>query len=134
MMTDNSANETLKELIAGIIVYGTIVQIPVCFIATGNLSYLSFGLWIGVVVAVGMAIHMKRSIEDALDLGEAGAAKHMRKMYALRYVVVAIVFGATVYFDVGSPITLLVGVLGLKIGAYLQPYTHKVLLKLKKSK
>ena len=69
-----------------------------------------------------------------LDLGEAGAAKHMRKMYALRYTAVVIAFGATVYFDVGSPITLLIGVMGLKIGAYLQPYTHKVLLKLKKSK
>ncbi|WP_461809877.1 hypothetical protein [Faecalimonas sp.] len=133
-MINNSADETLKELIVGIIVYGTIVQILVCFIATGNLSYFSLGLWIGVVVAIGMAFHMKRSIEDALDLGEAGAAKHMRKMYTLRYVSVAIIFGATVYFDVGSPITLLVGVLGLKIGAYLQPYTHKVLLKLKKSK
>ena len=81
-----------------------------------------------------MSIHMKRNIEDALDYDERGAVKHMRKGYVFRYALVALLFGATVYFEVGNPITLLVGVMGLKIGAYIQPITHKVLQKLQKSK
>lgn len=92
------------------------------------------GSRIGLAAAVGMGIHLKRSIEDALDYGEEGAVKHMRKTYAFRYAMVALVFGVTVYFEIGHPLMLLVGIMGLKIGAYLQPVTHKVLNKLQKSK
>lgn len=130
---NKSADETLKELIAGIAVYGVAAQI-VCFFVADNLRYVSFGLWIGIAVAIGFGIHLKRSIEDALDYGESGAVKHMRKSYAFRYAVTAVIFGAAVYFEVGHPIALLAGVMGLKIGAYVQPYTHRVLKKLQKSK
>lgn len=130
---NNSADKTIKELIIGIIAYGVLAQI-ICFFAAENLRYVSFGLWIGIGVAVGFAIHLKRSIEDSLDYGESGAVKHMRKTYAVRYTVTAIILGAAVYFEIGHPIALLAGVMGLKIGAYVQPYTHKVLNKLQKSK
>ena len=130
---NNSANETLKELLTGIILYGAIAQI-ICLIMTEHKLYVSIGLWIGVITGIGIAIHMKRSIEDALDLGVEHAEKHMKKMYALRYAVTALVFGAAIYFHIGNPIAILIGVIGLKISAYLQPYTHKLILKLKKSK
>lgn len=81
-----------------------------------------------------MAIHMKHSIEDALDLGETGAVKHVRMTYALRITVVLILMGCVLYFDLGNPLTLLAGLIALKISAYLQPYMHKLFLKLKKSK
>ena len=78
-----------------------------------------------------MSIHMKRNIEDALDFDERGAVKHMRKGYVFRYALVALLFGVVIYMHIGNPITLLVGVMGLKIGAYIQPITHKVLQKFK---
>lgn len=127
---NNSADETLKELLIGIVFYGIVVQI-ICFFVTKDLLHATCGLWIGIAGAAGMAVHLKRSIEDALDLGEAGAIKHMRRTYALRYAAIAALFGATVYFKIGHPITLLAGVMGLKIGAYIQPITHKVLKKSK---
>lgn len=130
---NNSANETLKELLTGIILYGTAGQI-ICLLITEHKLYVSMGLWIGVLTGIGIAIHMKRSIEDALDLGEGNAEKHMKKTYAFRYAVTALVFGTAIYFHIGNPIAILIGVMGLKISAYLQPYTHKIILKLKKSK
>ena len=48
--------------------------------------------------------------------------------------VVIIAMGCVLYFDFGNPLTLLVGLIALKISAYLQPYMHKLFLKLKKSK
>lgn len=129
---NKSADDTLRELLAGILFWGAAAQI-ICFLDRERLIYTSIGLWIGIAAAAGMAVHMKRTIEDALDLGEQGAVKHMRKGYVLRYGLTALIFGASVYFEIGNPITLLVGVMGLKIGDYLQPVTHRVLCKLKKS-
>lgn len=126
-------DRTLGELIIGMLVLGGIVQI-ICAIAFQNDLYNAAGLWSGVLIGIGMSIHMKRSIEDALDLGEAGAAKHIRKTYALRMTVVIIVMGGVIYFDFGNPLTLLAGLITLKISAYLQPHMHKLFLKLKKDK
>lgn len=129
----NSADNTVKELAAGIIVYGILTQI-ICLVVTDNTLSVAAGLWIGIATALGMMIHMKRSIEDALDFGEEGAPKHMRKTYVIRLFVVAVVFGVTAYFQVGNIIAALIGVMSLKISAYLQPWTHRVFVRLQKSK
>ncbi len=126
-------DETLTELIVGIIFLGVIAQV-VCLIAFKDDLYNAIGLWSGSVIGIGMAIHMKRSIEDALDFGEEGAIKHIRKTYAFRMTVVIIVMGCLIYFDLGNPLTLLVGLITLKISAYLQPHIHKLFFKLRKSK
>ena len=126
-------DETLTELIVGIIFLGVIAQV-VCLIAFKDDLYNAIGLWSGSVIGIGMAIHMKRSIEDALDFGEEGAIKHIRKTYAFRMTVVIIVMGCLIYFDLGNPLTLLDGLITLKISAYLQPHIHKLFFKLRKSK
>ena len=48
----------------------------------------------------------------------------------LRYVIVVIVFFVMMKFNLGNLFTAFIGVLGLKISAYLQPFTHKFVLKL----
>ena len=106
----------------------------ICLVVTDNTLSVAVGLWIGIATALGMMIHMKRSIEDALDFGEEGAPKHMRKTYVIRLFVVAVVFGVTAYFQVGNIIAALIGVMSLKISAYLQPWTHRVFVRLQKSK
>lgn len=128
---NNSADKTLKELLCGMLFYGVAAQIICTIIDMDRLAYTTLGLWIGIGAAALMGIHMKRNIEDALDYDEKGAVKHMRKGYIFRYAMVAFLFGVVIYFEVGNPITLLVGVMGLKIGAYIQPITHRVLCRLK---
>ena len=80
-----------------------------------------------------MAIHLKRSIEDSLDLGVDGAVKHARTAYATRTVVTLIVIGLVVYFKIGNPFTVVLGIFPLKLSAYLQPLIHKVFLKFDKT-
>lgn len=117
---------TLLELLIGIILSGVILQIIVAIISKDYL-YNAIGLWSGVAIACFMAVHMKRSIEDVLDLGEEGGVKHMRSTYLVRMTIVAIAMGIVICFNLGNPITLLFGALTLKLAAYLQPYINKML-------
>ena len=118
-------NQTLLELLTGIIVLGVGIQI-VCLLVSKNYLYDAVGLWSGILLCCFSAIHMYRSIEDAVDLGEAGATKHVRLGYATRMVVTLLVAGAVIYFRIGNYVTLLIGVFPLKLAAYLQPFTHKL--------
>lgn len=130
---NKSVDQVLKELILGIFIYGGIVQI-IILLAVEERLYTSRGLWIGILVACFMGIHMKRSLEDALDLGADGAVKHARKCYGIRMGVVILAFGLTFYFRAGSVVSVFIGAMGLKISAYMQPYLHKVFQKVSKSK
>ena len=126
-------NDILTELLAGIISLGILTQI-VMLIAFENYLYNAIGLWAGIGIAVFMAIHLKRSIEDELDLGEEGAMKHARTAYATRMLITLIVLGVVIYFKLGNPITVVIGIFPLKLSAYLQPLIHKIFLKLDKTK
>lgn len=126
-------NTVLKGMIAVMILYGIVVQI-ICLFIPGDHLKMSVGLWIGVAAGIGMAVHIKSSLDEALDLGEEGAQKYMRKSYARRYLMVVVVFVAVSYLKIANILTLFAGVMGLKVSAYLQPVMHKLFLKLKKSK
>lgn len=124
-------DRTLLELLIGVVLVGVFSQI-VCLIFFKRHLYHAVGLWTGILISIGMAIHMQRSIEDGLDiLGEAGV-KHMKKAYLTRTAVAIVVMAAVMYFDWGNPITILVGIIALKVAVYLQPFVHKVLENRKK--
>ena len=55
----------LVELLAGILAFGIAMQIIALVVFERDL-YNAVGLWTGIGVAVFMAIHMKRSLEDAI--------------------------------------------------------------------
>ena len=125
-------NNILVELLAGIISLGVLIQI-IMAIALEDYLYNAIGLWTGIGIACFMAIHLKRSIEDSLDLGVDGAVKHARTAYATRTVVTLIVIGLVVYFKIGNPFTVVLGIFPLKLSAYLQPLIHKIFLKFDKT-
>lgn len=124
-------NSTLLELLIGIFIVGIASQV-VCLLFFEQHIYNAIGLWIGVLVATGIAIHMQRSIEDGLDLmGDAGV-KYMKKAYMTRTMVALVVMAVVMYFGWGNPITILIGVMALKLAVYLQPLVHNVLQKMEK--
>ena len=124
-------NSTLKELLIGIGLVGILIQI-LCLFYCNNYLYYSIGLWAGILIAVGMVVHMQRSIEDGLDLmGDAGV-KYMKKAYFMRPALAAIAIAVVLYFDWGNPLTLLLGIMTLKVSVFLQPWVHNILEKKKK--
>ena len=125
-------NNILVELLAGIISLGVLIQIGMLILAE-NYLYNAIGLWTGIGIACFMAIHLKRSIEDELDLGEEGAMKHARTAYATRTMITLLVLGVVIYFKLGNPFTVVLGIFPLKLSAYLQPLIHKIFLKFDKT-
>ncbi|MDE6889565.1 MAG: hypothetical protein K2P45_13170 [Eubacterium sp.] len=122
-------NEALPELLLGILLYGIVIQVAGIWFAEDKLHYSS-GLWIGILTAMGMAYHIARIIAETIDCVDAHKARiQITAKGILRYAAVVIVFTVTMYFDLGNLITLFLGVMGLKISAYLQPSLHKVLIR-----
>ena len=125
-------NQTLLELLVGIVGLTIIVQ-SIHLIAGSDLLYNSIGLWAGAMVACFWAIHLSRTLEDSLDLGEELAKKRAVKGYITRMVISLIILGVVIYFQLGNLVDVIVGVFFLKISAYIQPITHKLFLKLEKT-
>lgn len=122
-------NQALPGLLFGILIYGILVQITGVWFVQDKLRYSS-GLWIGIATAMGLAYHIARVIAETIDYPDAQkAGTRIMAKGVLRYVVVVIIFVVTLYFDLGSLVTLFLGVMGLKISAYLQPALQKVLRK-----
>ena len=60
-------NNTLLELITGIIISAAVVEVLSILVAGFSWEFTS-GLWIGAATAIGLAAHMYRSIDRALDM------------------------------------------------------------------
>mgnify|MGYP004458306163 FL=1 len=123
-------NDALPELVLGIILYGVVIELAGVWFVTDKLRY-STGLLIGILLAAGMAINMAVVLQDAVDLygGEHAQGKIIAKSI-LRYLIVVIVFFVMMKFEFGNLFSAFIGVLGLKVAAYMQPLTHKLVLKL----
>lgn len=84
------------------------------------------GLALGAVGAVAMIVHMACSLEHSIALGEeGGASSYMRRMYFVRFAIVVVVFLLAYFTNVVNIFAVIIGALGLKAAAYLQPFLHK---------
>lgn len=118
-------NETLLELLIGILLFGMLCQLSIVWFVTDRTGY-SVGLWIGVVLAGLSAVHMYRSLDRALDF-EASAARVIQKNSIIRYVVIVTVLAIIMITEAANPLAAFLGLMGLKVAAYIQPFTHKFL-------
>ncbi len=118
-------NETLQELIMGILAYGILVQVILAAFFPLRI-FRAVGLWTGLLCAAAMAVHMAWCLEKIVTLDEKGATAYVRKTTLLRYLGVCVVLSVIALTKTGDPVSFVLGALGLKIGAYLQPLTHKI--------
>lgn len=122
-------NDALPGLVFGILIYGVLVQITGVWFVADKVRY-SIGLWYGIAIAIGMSVNMAKIIYDSVTVDAVpGSNKANRKVIAksiLRYAVVVILFFILGYFGFGNLFTAFVGVMGLKISAYMQPLFDKI--------
>lgn len=121
-------NTALPGLMAGIILFGGICQLVGIFLTTDKANF-SIGLWVGVLTALFMAYHMARVLNNAVELGENGAQKTVVAQNVIRYVVVVIILAILMMTNIGNPIAAFVGMMGLKVSAYMQPLLAKCFTK-----
>ena len=114
-------NDALPGLVLGILIWGVLVQFTGVWFVEDKLRY-SVGLWFGIAVAIGMAINLAVVIYDSVSIGEAeNANRRIVAKSVLRYAIVVILFFILGYFNLGNLFTAFLGVLGLKMSAYMQP-------------
>lgn len=124
-------DETLKELMTGILLFVlACVLIGVWFVP--SVTKYVLGLLIGLILAQAAAVHMYRSLRRNMEInaGREGAANaYSVKSSMIRYAVILVVFLVVCLTDFAYPLAVFLGIMGLKAGAYLQPYTRKYLFR-----
>lgn len=119
-------NTTLWEMLIGVAVSDLLLLIG-ALIFTDDKLMSSLGVIEGMILACYYCIHMAVAIDDALCLDEKGATAQMQKHMIIRYVVVCVTVALVAILHIGDPIFCVVACLFVKIGAYMQPFVHKIL-------
>ncbi|WP_167957719.1 ATP synthase subunit I [Anaerosporobacter faecicola] len=122
-------NDTLKDLLFGIVISAVIVSIIGMMLTDNKVTYL-LGVLLGTVIAIMLVIHLNATISKALDMTAEGATRYTKKMAILRIIIMgcAVVIALT-FSEVFSLVGTILGILGLKFSAYLQPLTNKFITK-----
>ncbi len=123
-------NETLAEVLAGIAIWGALWLIGILLFSDDRLHGV-IGLLAGLSLAVFYIINLYHSIEGALDFDEKGAVAYTRKKYVIRYLVVCVFYVAVAATGIGNVITCFAGIIGIKIGAYIQPFVRRYVFRRK---
>ena len=123
-LTGSDSNETLKEMLCGMALYGLVGQIVILLFVRGD--GVSRGWWVGVLTAIGCGYQMWWSLDRALDLSEGDASKKVMTYSMLRYIVIVAIMAVVMITEFANPLAAVFGVFALKAGAYLQPLMHKL--------
>ena len=117
-------NTTLHEMMTGIVLINIIPAVIAVFM--NNRRQALLGVLIGLVTALLFVIHMAVTIDDALCLDEKGAATQMRKQMLIRYFSVCVIVAVSAYFKIADPVFMMISILTIKAGSYLQPTVHRI--------
>lgn len=120
----NKLNRTVFELWTGILAFGILCSVVAFFVNNPGLYILC--LLIGILSALAAGYHMWWSIDRALDLGEEGATKSIRLQFLIRYLFLTAVLAFTGIFFGSYVLAAFLGILGIKVGSYLQPVSKKL--------
>lgn len=118
------ADTTVKEMWIGVAVWGIACELVTVWFVKDRI-YSGLGLLIGCILAAAGVWHMWRTIDQALDLGD-GAQKFMTARSWIRYGMFVAVFAVLMVTDAADPLTAFLGLMGMKMSAYLQPTVHKI--------
>lgn len=117
----NQVKEIMTGFYIGIGVYAVLIEITGIFFSENILSY-TLGLLFGVAASIFLFHHMAKTLDYALDLPEGDASKYVKRQSFLRLAAMLAVLTIGILKKQLMFITVLLGLLGLKIGALLTPF------------
>lgn len=118
-------NDSLPALFLGILIFGLLSELLPIWFVHDKAGY-TVGLLAGVASALFCAWHMAWTLDRTFGQDEGTATKQMQKNSALRYGVRLIVLGVLIMTGIGNPLSAILGMMGLKVSAYLAPFTDKL--------
>lgn len=122
----NQVKETLTGFLIGIGIYAVLIEAVGFFFSEDLLSY-TLGLLFGVVIAIFLIIHMAKTLDKALDLPQTQATKYVKRQSLLRLLIMLLAMTAGLVIERMNFIAVVLGMLGLKIGALIAPVFLKKL-------
>jgi len=123
----------MLEVSGGIVVFVLAVMLGVLFLYPKRSVFA--GLFLGMVLALAMFLSMAVVLEKSKKMEEPGAIQRRCVISAgIRYVMLIAIMAAVIvrFSNWFHPIAVLIGILGLKAGAFLQPVIHKVSVRITK--
>lgn len=118
-------NTALPGLLSGIFLFGVLCELIGIFLVNDLKDY-SIGLWIGVLTAIFMAFHMAFSLNTVVERDAKGAQTQATRHNIIRYFIVVVILGILMVTQWGNPLAAFLGVMGLKVSAYIQPLFEKL--------
>ena len=106
--------------------FGLVCQLTLVWFVKDRSAY-AIGLWIGVFMAACMAVHMSYSLDQAFDYDSGTAQKILVRQNLVRYGFVVVVCAFVMISGFINPLATFLGLMSLKVSAYLQPFTHKLI-------
>ena len=117
--------ETLWDLYVGIVGIGILTAIIGALIVGDKLSFI-LGVIYGAVIAVVLVTHMYHGLQRTLYYDEDGAKKHAQKMTGIRMWIMLTAVMLAMYFSEHLHLAgVILGILTLKVSAYVQPFVHR---------
>ncbi|MDO4169691.1 MAG: ATP synthase subunit I [Lachnospiraceae bacterium] len=123
-----SMNETLLDLIIGIIIYGVLVGVLGMITSKGNPFFL-LGVVAGTIVAIGLMFHMLYSIDGVLDMDPKTANTYMMKRAFLRFLIMAVTAVIAIKIHFLCFLGVILALMGIKISALMQRFINRYITK-----
>ncbi len=122
----SQVKETIIGFLIGIGIYAVLIELVGFFFSEDLFSY-TLGLLFGVGVAIFLIIHMAKTLDRALDLPQEQAVKYTRRQSFLRLAVMLAAMVIALMVEQFNFIAVILGMLGLKMGAFIAPKLLKLL-------
>lgn len=117
--------ETLWDLFLCIGALSILIAVAGAIVVDNKVSFALGAVYGGLVAAI-LAAHMYQALERTLDYDEEGAKKHAQKMAGIRMWIMLAAVAVAMYFSrYFHLVGVVLGVLTLKMSAYMQPFVHR---------
>jgi predicted cobalt transporter CbtA len=116
----SQVKETIIGFLIGIGIYAVLIELVGFFFSEDLFSY-TLGLLFGVAVAIFLIVHMAKTLDRALDLPQEQAVKYTRRQSFLRLAVMLAAMVIALLVEQFNFIAVILGMLGLKMGAFIAP-------------
>ena len=116
-------NEVLPEVFLVDLLYLLAGELVIWFLVP-NKQMCAVGFLMGVVYSIFSSVRIRKIV-----YGHANESKTLLIGYFIRLAVMLVLFTVLYLFHIGDLLCALIGMFSMKVSAYLQPFTNKILSK-----